>query len=315
MLLQVLDDGRLTDGQGRTVDFRNAVLIMTSNIRSAEAMREHFRPEFLNRIDEIVEFKALSREQLGEIVELQLDAAARAARRARARARADRRREGGARRRGLGPGLRRAAAQARDPAAAREPARAAAARRRLRATATRSASTRRTATSSSRASRSASRRRSSEEASGRDPGAGFGVAEPGYGAPRRWSHRAVGRTATAGVRHAHKTLSECVANLARDEPAAARAPLSDDSSRSLAATRFGSAESVAALGARRQLDVVEEVGAFLDRRGAVDEDDELLVGLVPHLQRASSARPRRRRRGRGRRAPDRRRAASSACPR
>jgi ATP-dependent Clp protease ATP-binding subunit ClpB len=73
VLLQVLDDGRLTDGQGRTVDFRNSVLIMTSNIRSAESMREHFRPEFLNRIDEIVEFKALSREQLGEIVELQLE--------------------------------------------------------------------------------------------------------------------------------------------------------------------------------------------------------------------------------------------------
>ena len=61
ILLQVLDDGRLTDGQGRTVDFRNTVLIMTSNVRSTEAMRDHFRPEFLNRIDEIVEFKALSR--------------------------------------------------------------------------------------------------------------------------------------------------------------------------------------------------------------------------------------------------------------
>jgi ATP-dependent Clp protease ATP-binding subunit ClpB len=73
VLLQVLDDGRLTDGQGRTVDFRNVVLIMTSNIRSAEAMREHFRPEFLNRIDEIVEFRPLSRDQLGEIVELQLE--------------------------------------------------------------------------------------------------------------------------------------------------------------------------------------------------------------------------------------------------
>jgi ATP-dependent Clp protease ATP-binding subunit ClpB len=72
VLLQVLDDGRLTDGQGRTVDFRNSVLIMTSNVRSAEAMREHFRPEFLNRIDEIVEFTALDRGQLGEIVELQL---------------------------------------------------------------------------------------------------------------------------------------------------------------------------------------------------------------------------------------------------
>jgi ATP-dependent Clp protease ATP-binding subunit ClpB len=72
VLLQVLDDGRLTDGQGRTVDFRNTVLIMTSNVRSPEAMREHFRPEFLNRIDEIVEFKPLSRDQIGEIVELQL---------------------------------------------------------------------------------------------------------------------------------------------------------------------------------------------------------------------------------------------------
>ena len=72
VLLQVLDDGRLTDGQGRTVDFRNTVLIMTSNIRSAESLRDHFRPEFLNRIDEIVEFKPLSRDQLGEIVELQL---------------------------------------------------------------------------------------------------------------------------------------------------------------------------------------------------------------------------------------------------
>ena len=73
VLLQILDDGRLTDGHGRTVDFRNTVVIMTSNLRSAEAMREFFRPEFLNRIDEIVEFKPLSREQLGEIVELQLE--------------------------------------------------------------------------------------------------------------------------------------------------------------------------------------------------------------------------------------------------
>jgi ATP-dependent Clp protease ATP-binding subunit ClpB len=72
ILLQILDDGRLTDGQGRTVDFRNTVLIMTSNVRAAEAMTEIFRPEFLNRIDEIVEFHPLSREQLGEIVELQL---------------------------------------------------------------------------------------------------------------------------------------------------------------------------------------------------------------------------------------------------
>jgi len=72
VLLQVLDDGRLTDGQGRTVDFRNTVLIMTSNVPSEDAMRELFRPEFLNRIDEIVEFRPLTREQIGEIVELQL---------------------------------------------------------------------------------------------------------------------------------------------------------------------------------------------------------------------------------------------------
>src|SRR5215203_1911012 len=72
ILLQVLDDGRLTDGQGRTVDFRNAVLIMTSNVPSEEAMGEVFRPEFLNRIDEIVEFEPLTREQIGEIVDLQL---------------------------------------------------------------------------------------------------------------------------------------------------------------------------------------------------------------------------------------------------
>src|SRR5881397_3475429 len=72
VLLQILDDGRLTDGQGRTVDFRNTVIIMTSNLRTAEALRDVFRPEFLNRIDEIVEFKPLSREQLADIVDLQL---------------------------------------------------------------------------------------------------------------------------------------------------------------------------------------------------------------------------------------------------
>jgi ATP-dependent Clp protease ATP-binding subunit ClpB len=72
VLLQILDDGRLTDGHGRTVDFRNTVLIMTSNLRSAAQMRDFFRPEFLNRIDEVVEFHQLTREQLAEIVELQL---------------------------------------------------------------------------------------------------------------------------------------------------------------------------------------------------------------------------------------------------
>jgi ATP-dependent Clp protease ATP-binding subunit ClpB len=72
VLLQILDDGRLTDGHGRTVDFRNTVVIMTSNVRSAESLHDHFRPEFLNRIDEIVVFEALTREQLADIVELQL---------------------------------------------------------------------------------------------------------------------------------------------------------------------------------------------------------------------------------------------------
>jgi ATP-dependent Clp protease ATP-binding subunit ClpB len=72
VLLQILDDGRLTDGQGRTVDFRNTVVIMTSNLRSTGQLREFFRPEFLNRIDEIIEFQPLTREQTAEIVELQL---------------------------------------------------------------------------------------------------------------------------------------------------------------------------------------------------------------------------------------------------
>lgn len=93
LLLQILDDGRLTDGQGRTVDFRNCIIIMTSNIGSQEilnfqemggefaAMRQqvldllklHFRPEFLNRLDEIIVFKALSADQIAEIASLLLD--------------------------------------------------------------------------------------------------------------------------------------------------------------------------------------------------------------------------------------------------
>ncbi len=89
VLLQVLDDGRITDGQGRTVDFKNTVIIMTSNIGSQhimeegasvenrnravmEALRGHFRPEFLNRVDEIVIFDRLSEDDLKEIVEIQL---------------------------------------------------------------------------------------------------------------------------------------------------------------------------------------------------------------------------------------------------
>ena len=89
VLLQVLDDGRVTDGQGRTVDFRNTVLIMTSNIGGdilagegnseqqeagvMEALRSHFRPEFLNRVDETVLFQRLGRKELQRIVRLQLE--------------------------------------------------------------------------------------------------------------------------------------------------------------------------------------------------------------------------------------------------
>jgi len=94
VLLQVLDDGRLTDGHGRTVNFRNTVIIMTSNIGSQlilemrgadertyqrmreqvlDALRRHFRPEFLNRVDEIVVFRALTEAELAKIVEIQLD--------------------------------------------------------------------------------------------------------------------------------------------------------------------------------------------------------------------------------------------------
>jgi ATP-dependent Clp protease ATP-binding subunit ClpB len=72
-LLQVMDDGRLTDGQGRTVSFKNVVLIMTSNIPGGRAGAEaQFRPEFINRLDDIVEFASLTREQIGSIVDLQV---------------------------------------------------------------------------------------------------------------------------------------------------------------------------------------------------------------------------------------------------
>jgi ATP-dependent Clp protease ATP-binding subunit ClpB len=94
VFLQILDDGRLTDGQGRTVDFKNTIVIMTSNVGShrilehrgsfdgadyavmratvLDELRQHFRPEFLNRVDEIIVFHALSEEQLEEIVDIQL---------------------------------------------------------------------------------------------------------------------------------------------------------------------------------------------------------------------------------------------------
>ncbi|HSD81967.1 MAG TPA: AAA family ATPase, partial [Solirubrobacteraceae bacterium] len=73
ILLRVMDDGRLTDGQGRTVDFKNVVLIMTSNIPGGRVGAEaHFKPEFINRLDDIVEFDSLDRSQIGRIVDLQV---------------------------------------------------------------------------------------------------------------------------------------------------------------------------------------------------------------------------------------------------
>ena len=74
VLLQLMDDGRLTDGQGRTVSFKNTVVIMTSNVAGGmDGVRATFKPEFVNRLDEIVEFGQLSREELGQIVDLQVE--------------------------------------------------------------------------------------------------------------------------------------------------------------------------------------------------------------------------------------------------
>ncbi len=72
VLLQILDDGRLTDGKGRTVDFTQTLVLMTSNLRDDASVRDHFRPEFINRLDEILVFKSLKRDQLREIVDVQI---------------------------------------------------------------------------------------------------------------------------------------------------------------------------------------------------------------------------------------------------
>jgi ATP-dependent Clp protease ATP-binding subunit ClpB len=71
VLLQLLDDGRLTDGQGRTVDFSNVVLVMTSNLPGDP--RDFFKPEFVNRVDDIIRFRSLTEDDLGHIVEIQLE--------------------------------------------------------------------------------------------------------------------------------------------------------------------------------------------------------------------------------------------------
>ena len=136
VLLQVLDDGRLTDGQGRTVDFRNTVIVMTSNLGSQliqehgrartnyermkaavmEIVGEHFRPEFINRVDDIVVFHPLDAAQIRAIVEIQLGYLRK--RLAERDMELERQRDGArpAGRGRLRPGVRRAAAEARDPA-------------------------------------------------------------------------------------------------------------------------------------------------------------------------------------------------------
>ena len=80
IMLQIFDDGRLTDGKGRTVDFKNSVIIMTSNVATGvkgdtvrEVLRAHFKPEFLNRIDDIITFKTLGKDEIARIVDIQME--------------------------------------------------------------------------------------------------------------------------------------------------------------------------------------------------------------------------------------------------
>ena len=145
VLLQVLDDGRLTDGQGRTVDFRNTLIVMTSNLGSEflasgvsedaaddadveaarpmvmEAVRRHFRPEFLNRIDEIILFQRLSRANMDEIVRIQLQRLEKTPGRPAHEHQLGRRGPALARGPGIRPDLRGAAAEAGDPKGADRP--------------------------------------------------------------------------------------------------------------------------------------------------------------------------------------------------
>ena len=137
VLLQVLDDGRLTDGQGRTVDFRNTLIIMTSNLgaeflvnlketEDVDAVREqvmavvraNFRPEFLNRVDEVILFHRLKREQMEAIVDIQLERLKKLLEERKIALELDEIGAEMAGREGLRPGLRRAAAEARHPEAA-----------------------------------------------------------------------------------------------------------------------------------------------------------------------------------------------------
>ena len=145
VFLQIMDDGRLTDGKGRIVDFKNTILIMTSNIGSSvfagpgrasrcrsrsprrieqvmEALRAHFKPEFLNRVDDIIIFNPLGKEQLTKIVDLRLEDLRQTAGRSQDQPGADAGGEGAGLHRRLRSELRRASAEARDPAAGAGPA-------------------------------------------------------------------------------------------------------------------------------------------------------------------------------------------------
>ena len=132
VLLQVMDDGRLTDGQGRTVDFKNTVVIMTSNVAGGlDGVRATFKPEFVNRLDEIVEFHQLSREEISQIVDLQVAKLIARVRERGVEVELSDRGADAARQPRLRPDLRRSPAQAGDPEAARGQARAEAARGRV----------------------------------------------------------------------------------------------------------------------------------------------------------------------------------------
>ena len=72
VLLQILDDGRLTDGQGNVVDFTQTLVLMTSNLRGEDELKTYFRPEFLNRVDEVIRYNALEPDQIRSIVDVQL---------------------------------------------------------------------------------------------------------------------------------------------------------------------------------------------------------------------------------------------------
>ena len=169
ILLQILEDGKLTDAQGRKVDFRNTIVIMTSNIGAApisknqslgfsigddsglsyddmkdrvmSELKKVFRPELLNRIDEVIVFHKLTKEEIMTIVDLLMKRLREQMGEHEVGDRADRRGEGAARREGLRPDDGRAAAAPRDPALHRGPARRLRARPRARARARRSSST------------------------------------------------------------------------------------------------------------------------------------------------------------------------------